>query len=80
MTSFSVANVIMRDKRVIFFYIISRVILQNRIVMQALATLRGFAERRFEDQNYLTTLLAAGYKENLLAQWLLMKMSANWTR
>lgn len=67
MTGFSVVDAISRDKRVIFFYIVAHPIRLYGPVVQVLATLRGFAERRLEVQNYLTTLLAAGYKEISLA-------------
>ena len=66
MTVFPVNDVFARDNRVIFFYIVPALLLYQPVV-QVLAILRGFADRRFAETGYLTMLLAVGYKESPIA-------------
>ena len=63
MTTDTARSVIVRDKRVIFFYIVAELLTLYQPVMQVSATLRTFAGRRARRTNYLTLLLAAGQKE-----------------
>jgi len=67
MTTATADSVIVRDKRVIFFYIVAGLLTSYQPVMQVSATLRTFAGRSARKTNYLTLLLAAGQKETVVA-------------
>ena len=65
MTTDTASSVIVRDKRVIFFYIVAELLRTYQPVMQVSATLRTFAVSSARKTNYLTLLLAAGQKETV---------------